>query len=80
MACGLPIIKTAQPWLVLEGQNGIVLESNEPSLIRNTVINLIRNGDLKQKGEISRKIANRYDWSYIAKAAIGKYEGLLKNK
>ena len=77
MACGLPIVTTAQPWLVLEGKNGIVLESNEPSLIQKAVLGLAKNNRLKENGKISKEIASSYDWGHIAKMAVKKYEKII---
>ncbi|MDD5013957.1 MAG: glycosyltransferase family 4 protein [Atribacterota bacterium] len=77
MACSLPIITTAQPWLVKDSQNGIALENNEPQSISNAVIDLVKEYKLKQKGKISNGIAQSYDWGNIVKSAKEKYEQIL---
>ncbi len=80
MACGLPVVTTAQPWLVSGGKNGVILKDNDPALIQEAVLALARDGHLKQKGEISRVIALRYDWLNIAKTAKARYENIIYQK
>lgn len=77
MACGLPVITTAQPWLVPEGNNGIVLENNRPCEIALAVIRLIQENQLRQKGKFSEEIVRQYSWSLIAQSAVKDYERLL---
>ncbi|MDD5005696.1 MAG: glycosyltransferase family 4 protein [Candidatus Omnitrophica bacterium] len=79
MACFLPIITTAQPWLVKNNENGITLENNEPKSISDAVIRLVEAGQLKQKGQISNRIAQDYDWKNIVRSAKQKYEQILSN-
>ncbi len=72
MAAGLPIITTAQPWLVVGGNNGISIPDNQPSTIADAVLKLAGE-DLKAKGAVSLEIAAGYDWSRIASSAIAHY-------
>jgi len=77
MACFLPIVTSAQPWLIKDGKNGIYLENNEPKSISSAVINLVKEYKLKQKGRISNEIAQGYDWKNIVKSAKEKYTEIL---
>lgn len=77
MACSLPVITTAQPWLVREGGNGLVLKNNDPCSIRDAVLRLVREGKLKARGAVSRTIVQMFGWESIAQKAIEKYEGIL---
>ena len=52
MACGLPIITTAQPWLVPEGKNGIVLANNTSELIAPAVVRLIEENKIIMTGKL----------------------------
>jgi glycosyltransferase involved in cell wall biosynthesis len=77
ISCGLPLITTAQPWLVRPRQNGIILADNEPHRIIQAVKDLIELGDLARQGTISREIAEEYRWDKIARQAIQRYKTLL---
>ncbi len=77
MACSLPVITTAQPWLVKEGKNGIVLDSNDSQFIEEAVLKLVKNNNLKGQGEISRDAVKDFDWDPIAAKAIEKYQELV---
>lgn len=77
MACALPVITTAQPWLVREGKNGVVLRSNHPRAIEEAVEGLIARGDLKEPGRMSREIVAGFDWDPIAERAIEQYKELV---
>ena len=79
MACGLPVITTAQPWLVVNNKNGIVLENNSPELIKDAVVRLVKENQLKLKGKISNKIVQNYDWKNIVQSAKEKYEQILSS-
>lgn len=77
MACSLPIITTAQPWLVKNNSNGIVINSNSPDTIRDAVLNMINEDRLAEKGKASNEIVRDFNWDHIVKKAIGKYEEIL---
>lgn len=79
MVNGLPIVTTAQPWLVDGEQNGYSLSNNSPILIKNAVMSLIQKNTLKKQGEVSREIAKRYSWDLIAKSAHEQYLKILSN-
>lgn len=78
MACSLPVITTAQPWLVREGENGLVLKTNDSFVIKDAVLRLVRENNLKGKGSISRSIVQKFGWQSIAEKAIEKYKEILK--
>lgn len=77
MACSLPVITTAQPWLVQEGRNGIVLKSNDPELIEGAVLKLVKEGDLKEKGKVSKDIVKDFEWDHIAGKALEEYKEIV---
>ena len=77
MACSLPIVTTAQPWLIKKGENGVFLEENEPAAIKEAVVSLIKENRLKPMGNVSFEIVERYDWKSIAQDAIRKYRKIL---
>lgn len=76
MACSLPVITTAQPWLI-EGKNGLLIENNHPVTICQAVLKLIEQKDLCSWGEMSRNISLDYDWSKVVKKAMGSYEQIM---
>ena len=77
MAAGLPVITTAQPWLVTD-KNGILLENNQSETIAGAVLNMINKGCLKQMGESSKELVQLFDWEKIAEKAVSVYEKISK--
>ncbi|MCK5013153.1 MAG: glycosyltransferase family 4 protein [Candidatus Omnitrophica bacterium] len=77
MACSLPVITTAQSWLVRERQNGIALNSNDPKSIEEAVLKLVENNNLKDQGRISRDVVEDFDWDPIAEKALEQYKKLI---
>jgi len=80
MACSLPVITTAQPWLIKEGQNGISLKDNSSESIEKAVLGLVTRKKLNEQGKVSRKIVQDYDWEKIAENAVQQYEQILAGK
>ncbi|OGX35493.1 MAG: hypothetical protein A3C36_06045 [Omnitrophica WOR_2 bacterium RIFCSPHIGHO2_02_FULL_52_10] len=78
MACALPVITTAQPWLVRGGGNGVFLESNRPERIADAVLRMIRGNRLKEQGNVSRNIVEEFSWDRIARKAVKQYEEVLR--
>jgi len=78
MAAGLPVVTTAQPWLVAAGTNGMLIPNNDPDTIAQAVIDLAT-GDLKSKGAVSARIVENYDWPRIARSAIAHYQEILSS-
>jgi len=78
MACGLPVISSAQPFLVRDGKNGFVVGMNNPLGLAEAVVRIYREKLGRKFGAEGKKLAKEYDWKNIAKVAIGKYEGLVK--
>ena len=80
MACGLPVVTTAQPWLTGKGKAGIFVERNDPILIKNAVSHLIGNREeYLSKKQNAKILAEQYDWKRIAKDAIRHYEKVLSH-
>jgi glycosyltransferase involved in cell wall biosynthesis len=77
MACSLPIITTAQPWLVQGDRNGILLKDNSVAAIKEAVLDLLRRKSLKEQGKVSREIVQDFDWEKIAEDALRQYEQIL---
>ncbi len=76
MAAGLPIITTAQPWLVRGESNGRFIGNNEPQTIAQAVIDVAIK-DVKAQGAVSLGIVKDYDWALIARRAKEYYEQIL---
>ena len=76
MAAGLPVITTAQPWLVAAGDNGALIPDNDPSTIARAVL-VLAAGDLKSKGVASSGIVKNYDWPQIVRRALVHYRKIL---
>ncbi len=77
MACSLPIVTTAQPWLVQGGGNGVVLRDNDPCFIGDAVLRLLQKGQLKTQGAVSKIIVQEFDWGNIVQRAVKIYEEIL---
>lgn len=80
MAAGLPIITTAQKWLVEDNQNGIWLDDNQAALIQQAVIELFRGHQMRSKGALSQKIVQQYDWPQIVSQGVKHYSTLIAGK
>ena len=78
MACSLPVITTAQHWLVREGENGLFLKDNDPRFIRDAVLRLAHEDKLQAQGAVSRIIVQKFEWENIARKAIEQYEEILR--
>lgn len=79
MACSLPVITTAQPWLIRQGENGLVLEDNNPFSLRDAVLRLVREDRLKTQGAVSKVIVEDFGWERIAEKAVEIYKEVLAN-
>jgi 1,2-diacylglycerol 3-alpha-glucosyltransferase len=77
MACSLPIITTAQPWLVRNSENGVYVQNNSSYSIKEAILQLIERAQLKQQGRISQEIVQQYDWKNIIQMAKERYNGLV---
>lgn len=75
MACGLPIITSAQLWLI-DG-NGVFIQNNEPDTIAEAISSLIDKGNLKNMGLISQKKVQQYDWPVIVAQAKQHYANII---
>lgn len=78
MACGLPIVSTGQDFAVKSGINGFVVSRGNPEMIAQAVLSIHEGAKCKEFGAMSRKIVQEYDFGAIAKAAIKRYEELLR--
>lgn len=80
MACGLPIVSSAQPFLVKNNVNGYVVGMKNPKRIKDAIMKIYRKRKTKRKkmGEESKKKAEKYDYGQITNKAIKEYEKLIK--
>jgi glycosyltransferase involved in cell wall biosynthesis len=77
MACGLPIISSAQEYLVDES-NGIITGINNPENITKAMIKMINRKDndpelIKEMGKNSIEEVEKYDWSKVIDNCIKIY-------
>ncbi|MCA9409544.1 MAG: glycosyltransferase family 4 protein [Candidatus Omnitrophica bacterium] len=79
MACSLPIITTAQAWLLRGRDNGIFLENNHPESITKAVEELIQQGSLKSKKNVSAEVVKDFDWKLVTEKAVLEYKKVIKN-
>lgn len=80
MACGLPIISSAQPFLVKEGANGHIVGINNPKGLAEGIIKIYKSGKkrMKEMGKESTRLSKEYDWENVADSAEKVYETLVK--
>jgi len=78
MATGLPIVSSAQPFLVQDEVNGYVVGINNPKGIAEGIIKLYNNVFLKEMGESSTILSEKYDWSNVIDSAEKVYRRLKK--
>ncbi len=76
MACGLPVVSSAQPFLVEDGKNGFVVGMKNPKGIKEGVLKVC-NGNRKKMSKESLKLSKKYLWKNIAKDAIKAYKRLI---
>ena len=81
MACGLPVVSSAQPYLIRNGLNGYVVGFKNFEGIKDAIIKIYKKGKTKMKkmGQESIKLAKKYDYEKIAEAAIKEYKKLIKH-
>lgn len=80
MACGMPVVSSAQPFLVEDGKNGYVVGMKNPEGIAEGILKIYNGGQTKKMSSESKALAKKYEWDNIAKSAIKMYGELLKNK
>lgn len=82
MACGLPIVSSAQPFLVKNGKNGYVVGINNPEGIAKGIIKIYKSGrkKMKQMGKESKNMAEQYDYEKITNLAVKEYKKLVEIK
>jgi glycosyltransferase involved in cell wall biosynthesis len=80
MASGLPIVTTnvgGLPEIVINGENGFVVEPKNPEAIAEKVILILNDENLKKKiSENNQKKAKDYSWDGVIKNLIAIYESL----
>jgi glycosyltransferase involved in cell wall biosynthesis len=81
MACGTPVIATnvaALPQVVKNGVNGLLVPPNDPSAIREKILQLMGDSNLASElGKNGRKIVeNNFTWSKVAERCLSAYQGM----
>jgi glycosyltransferase involved in cell wall biosynthesis len=80
MACGLPIVSSAQPFLVEDGVNGYVVGINNPKGLAHGIISISHNsGKRRNMGNESTILSEEYDWSNVVDKAEEVYRRLIIN-
>ncbi len=78
MAAGLPVVATnigGNPYLIKEGENGVLVEEKNSEALAKAVIKLISDENLRQKmREKNLEDAKQKDWPVIAKKITDVYE------
>jgi len=83
MACSKPVIATKVGGLkeiVIDGYNGLLVEKNNPNDLREKILELINNEDLRKiLGKNGREFSKKFSWEECAKNVKGMYEEVLKS-
>ena len=83
MACSKPVIATKVGGLkeiVIDGYNGLLVEKNNPNDLREKILELINNEDLRKiLGKNGREFSKKFSWEECAKNVKGIYEEVLKS-
>ncbi|HWR64778.1 MAG TPA: glycosyltransferase [Bellilinea sp.] len=81
MACGTPVVASqvgGLPFLVQDGVTGFVVPNGEPELLGQHLIEILLDGDLRERlGCQGAEIARGYSWDTIAARILGVYNELL---
>jgi len=76
MACGLPVVSSAQPFLVEDGKTGYVVGMKNPKGIAEGLFKVYKDNG-KKMGVLGRKNVEQMGWREIAKKAIREYKKLI---
>ena len=81
MACSVPIVSSnigGIPDVVKDGENGLLVQPNDPKELADEIIYLLKNEDLrKEMGENGRGKLERYSWETIAEKTEIVYKEIL---
>lgn len=81
MAVGLPIVSTNTggiPELIKNGENGILVDPQNPTQLANAIIDLINNSDKRNKlSENSLRYANEFSIETTINKNISLYKSLI---
>lgn len=85
MACGLPCVATdvgGNSQVVEQGKNGFLVPSEQPQLLAEQILVLLRDADLREHmGNRSRQIVQeRYTVQHVVDRLAGLYEELLEKR
>jgi glycosyltransferase involved in cell wall biosynthesis len=83
MAAGRPVIATRTggvPEIVREGENGLLVNSEQPEEMATAILRLISDGPLRaEMGTAGRSFSERFDWVEIAKQYLTIYEKAIED-
>ena len=83
MACGKPVIASRVggiPFVVEDGKNGLLFESENVEELAEKVILLLRDEELRTKmGEAGRERAKRFTWERSAEMTVEVYKEVIEN-
>jgi glycosyltransferase involved in cell wall biosynthesis len=81
MACGTPVVGTrigGTPEIVLHGETGLLIESNQPYEAAAAIRELLANAGERQKiGQRGYELIKSYDWRAVASCYLELYQGML---
>jgi glycosyltransferase involved in cell wall biosynthesis len=79
MMCGIPIITNVATEIVNETQCGIIVDYNDIDQIRDAIVSLRDNSNLRKRlGENGRKaFLQKYNWSVMEQKLFKIYQELL---
>jgi glycosyltransferase involved in cell wall biosynthesis len=81
MACGTPVIGSdtgGTPEIVLDGETGLLVNSNEPDIVAAAIRRLLANPDERARiGRRGREVARNYNWRSAASSYLDLYQSLL---
>lgn len=75
-ACGLPLVITDVGGTreLLEYKNGIIIDKKSSNAIKNSLLTLYKDDDLRENTSVSsRQLAKKYSWEVMAEAYMGVY-------
>ncbi len=82
MACGTPVVASqvgGLAFLVQDGKTGFVIQGNDPALLADRLIQLIKNSELQQQmSKNSEVYAKQYAWDIISTKILQVYQEELK--
>lgn len=84
MACGTPVVASqvgGLGFLVRDGETGFVVPGNDPKIMADRLVQIIRNKDLRDRlGNQSAEYARQYDWRVISEQINRVYGEVIEKQ